>query len=501
MFPWRLQTRALDGRELATGAAACAFTALAMIIAGHKLSPPLAALAPLGLAFVVLLLMRPLLSLCVTVGLVILIEGTFGLVPGQAGFYTELFHRLTVVDGLVALTIVSVALQLLRDGRALRLPRELRILDSVLVLGMVCGIAVGKGGSHGLISLVLAENVVAYLLLLPLAIANMRVEPSRLRLVLGSVFALAILKAGLGLLEVAAHKGLSVEGNANLTYYEPTANWVVMLALFAVVVAVLARLRPPLWMLLGTPLLLASLVLSYRRSFWIATVLGLLLVVLLALSPVGRRLLVPTALLVAAGVWLLGSIHFQSNSPIVKRATSLSPSSLTANVEDRYRLDERANVLADLEKKPITGIGILGDWQAGKRPLPVEHAGGREYVHFAALWWWMKMGILGLIAYVLLMFSTARLAWRVWRQSADAITCAFGLASLCGVAGLIVAETTATFTGAEQRFTVLFAAQVGLLALLSSQATGREREDVDPAGSADGGPETAPAPALRPATG
>jgi hypothetical protein len=487
MSQWRLHARSLDGRELLTGAAACAFTALAIILAGHKLSPTLAPLAPLGIALVVVLLMRPLLCLCVTVGLTILLEGTFGLLSSQADFYKVLFHRLTVLDGLVALTIVAVGLDVIRDGRQLRFPRELRIVDTVLVLGLICGVAVGKGGSSGLKSLVLAENVISYLLLLPLAVANMRVDRGQLRLVLGGVFALALVKAVLGLLEIAAHKGIAIEGSANLTYYEPTANWVVMLALLGVVAAVLARLRPPLWMLLGSPLLIASLVLSYRRSFWIATLLGLLLVVLLALSPVGRRLLVPTALIVAAGVWLLGSIHFQSSSPIVKRAESLSPTSLTANVEDRYRLDERANVLADLEKKPITGIGVLGTWQATKRPLPVEHEDAREYVHFALLWWWMKLGIFGLLAYPLLMFSTARLAWRVWRHGQEAIVRAFGLASLCGIAGLIAAETTATFTGSELRFSVVFAAQIGLLALLSSQIGSREagdsESDQDPPGA------------------
>ena len=229
-----------------------------------------------------------------------------------------------------------------------------------------------------------------------------------------------MLKGLLGVLEIAAHKGPAIEGSSSLTYYEPTANWVVMVALLGIVAAILARLRPPLWMLLGTPLLIASLLLSYRRSFWIAAALGLLLVVLLALSPVGRRLLVPTALFVAAGIWLLGSINFQSSqSPIVKRAASLSPSSLANNVEDRYRLDERANVLAQLEKKPITGLGILVPWEATERPLPVEHEEAREYVHFAALWWWMKMGILGLLAYLALLLATARLAWRVWRERTE----------------------------------------------------------------------------------
>ncbi len=176
--------------------------------------------------------------------------------------------------------------------------------------------------------------------------------------------------------------------------------------------------------------------LSYRRSFWIAAVLGLLLVLLLALSPVGRRLLVPTALLLAAGIWLLGSINFQSQSPIVKRVASLSPTSLTTNVEDRYRIDERANVWGELKEKPITGLGINVSWNSSKRPLPIEHEEAREYVHFAALWWWMKMGILGLLAYLALLIATARIAWRVWRERTETIFRAFGLASLCGVAGL-----------------------------------------------------------------
>ena len=34
----------------------------------------------------------------------------------------------------------------------------------------------------------------------------------------------------------------------------------------------------------------------------------------------------------------------------------------------------------------------------GRALPPVDrHEGGRNYVHFALLWWWLKMGILGLI--------------------------------------------------------------------------------------------------------
>ncbi|MCW3033790.1 MAG: hypothetical protein JWM60_2135 [Solirubrobacterales bacterium] len=479
---------------------ACALTALVILLAGRKLSPTLALFTPLALVFVAILLMRPLLCVCLAIGLGIMLEFSFGLVTSQAHFYDTFYKRLTPLDALVLLAAASVALDMLRDRRPLKFPKELRFVSMVLVLGMICGLAVGKGGGSGLKSLVLAENLIFYLLLLPLTIANLKVDRAQLRLVLGGAFALAVVKALLGLLEVAAHKGVSIERSANLTYYEPTANWVIMLALLGIVAAVLARFRPPLWMLLGTPLLIASLLLSYRRSFWIATVLGLMLVVLLALSPVGRRLLVPTALFVAVGIWLLGSIHFQSSSPLVKRAESLSPNSLTASVEDRYRIDERANVLAQLEKKPITGLGILVPWEATAQPLPIEHEDAREYVHFAALWWWMKLGILGLLAYPLLLLAMARMSWRIWRSSAEGLFRAFGLASLCGIAGLVVAETTATFTGAELRFTVVLAAQIGLLALVASQLDG-EQEPAEEPGESAAGPLPGGGPALTPAAG
>jgi O-antigen ligase len=300
-------------------------------------------------------------------------------------------------------------------------------------------------------------------------VANLDLDPRRVSLLLQGAFGLAIVKAALGLIEVVGGYGSSIDGSSKLTYYEPTANWLILIAVLGVFAAVVAGARPPVWMLLGTPLLVASLILSYRRSFWIAAVLGLLLVLLLALSPTGRRMLVPVGLLVAAAIWLLGSINFQSQSPLVRRVASLAPSSLETNLEDRYRLDERENVLGAIREHPITGLGIRVPWPATFRPLAVEHVEGRQYVHFVALWFWLKLGILGLIAYVMLMIAAAALSWRVWRRSHEPLLRAFGLASLCGFAGLIVIETTASFTGVDARFTVLLGAQLGLLVLLSKR--------------------------------
>jgi hypothetical protein len=226
-------------------------------------------------------------------------------------------------------------------------------------------------------------------------------------------------------------------------------------------------MKVPRWMFLALPLLSLCMILSYRRSFWIALALGLLLVGLLGLRPLGRRLLLPIVLMLAAAIWLLGSIHFQAQSPITRRITSLQPNHLTTNLDDRYRLDERANVLGEIKDHPISGLGMKVPWTATVRPLPLEHQNGRQYVHFAALWFWLKLGILGLIAYAWILAAGMQLSFRVWRKSSEPLLRAFGLASMCAILGLVVMDTTASFTGVDQRFTILFGVQLGLLALLA----------------------------------
>jgi O-antigen ligase len=277
--------------------------------------------------------------------------------------------------------------------------------------------------------------------------------------------ALAIVKAVLGLASVAAGRGTTVDGTA-ITYYEPAANWLMLVVLLGVLAAVLQRARDrlPLWLLVGSPLMVASLALSLRRSFWIGIALGGLLVVLLASSPAGRRLLLPTAVLVAVGVWLLGAVGFQAQGPLTARVESLQPSRLEVNAEERYRTDERANVLAELGAHPVTGLGLGVGWSSAARPLPVEHENGRQYVHTVALWYWLKLGLLGLAAYVMLVVSACLLAFRIWRGHPDRLLRAGGLAALCSLVAMAVVETTGSFTGVDPRFTILFAVFLGLLA-------------------------------------
>jgi hypothetical protein len=428
--------------------------------------------APLFLVGAVLLVRWPMASVALAVAAPIVCEGpTFG-IPTMTKLYNPLFKQLTALDVLVALAVLAVALDLLRRRRQPHLPAALGFPLLLAALAMAAGIAVTQADGGGLRDTVFSMHVLAYLLLLPIAIVNLDLERDRLTLLLKGLVALALLKATMGLIVMATGGSVEIDGGSHLTYYEPTANWLMLLALLGTIAAIAGGMPKERWMAVAVPLLTAALLLSYRRSFWVAAVLGLLLVLLLGTSRRGRRVLAPALVLVATSIWLIGSIQFQAQTPLATRVQSLAPSQLETNAEDRYRIDERVNVIAEIERHPMSGIGLRQGWRASERPLPVEHLEGRRYVHFALLWWWMKLGILGAIAFVSLVFAALLLSWRTWRVNHEPLFRCFGLASLCGIAGLVAVETTASFTGVDARFTVVFAAQLGLLAVLQTSFAG-----------------------------
>jgi hypothetical protein len=477
MLAQRLPAMAVSRRELTLCTLASAATGL-IALAGIRVLGTVGLIAPLAVVLTVILLTRPVLAVTLVVALTIVCEGpSFGILTFTSKLYTIGFKDLTLVDGLVAVAVAAVGLDLISSRRPVRLPRPLVVPLGILVLAMISGVVVGHAAGASLRFAIASEHVLAYLVLLPLAVVNLDLDRPQIARLLGWGLALAGLKAVLGLLELAGHLGTPIEGVTELTYYEPTANWLVMIAALSVLAALLARARPPLWMTLLLPLLTASLLLSYRRSFWIGAVLAVLLVVMLGLTPVGRRLLVPAGLAVLVSIWLLGSIHFQDQIPIVKRAETLAPTKLQASVEDRYRLNERANVVAEIRAHPIEGLGATIPWRATAQTLSIEGEGaGRQYVHFVLLWFWLKLGILGLFAYLGVMIGSMWVAWQAWRLSREPLLRAFALASLCGMVGLLAIDTTASFTGVDPRFTVLFAAQVGLLALIAATAAADAEE-------------------------
>jgi O-antigen ligase len=449
---------------VAAGIAASAAIALALVWRYGMLVLAL----PMAAAVALALLRRPAVAVGLLVAVVVIGERSdTGFFPFTSSLYDPIGGTATPVEALLGLAVLAVVLDRLARRRPFRLGGLLALPLGLVALAALAGAVAGWSAGASVTDVIYAGRQLSYLVFVPLLVVNVVETREQARRALAFAAGLALAKAALGLAGVAAGVGTVVDG-ATITYYEPVANWLGLLMIVGVVAALLLRVRPPVWLLAGTPVIVLALALSLRRSFWIGAALALLLVALLGSRPLHRRLLVPAAALVAVAVWALSAVGFQAfqaQGPLVERARSLQPSKVQVNAEDRYRIDEQANVLAEIRRHPISGLGLGVDW-AATHPLPVEHENGRGYTHVVALWWWLKLGLLGLAAYVSFIVACLATSWQVWRRSEDTLFSAVGLAGVCSIAALTLVETVGSFTGVDARFSVVFGAVAGMLAAL-----------------------------------
>jgi O-antigen ligase len=459
----------------AAGAATGVFVAVMLPRVG-----PAAAVLPAAAAIGAWLLLRPDVALLVLLASVVLVEGdTQGLFGSEERFYGSVIAGLTILDFLVLVLVAGVALEWVRDPKIAVALGPLGWALALLAVALAGGLVTGYAAGIGMEVLVPAAVKIVHLIVLPFATAALlRRRPALLRDVLVLAAALVAIKSAAGLLLAATGGQPVVEGQA-ATYLEPSTNWLVMTALLVGLAAVLDRARLAWWALALAPLAAAALLFSYRRSFWIAAVVGAAIVLVVA-SRRARPFLALAAVALGLALYVAlsgaGGTAGQS-SPIVERASSLQPSRLSANAEDRYRLDERRNVMAEIRRHPVAGLGIEVPWRA-RHSLPLEHEGGRTYAHVAVLYYWLKMGVLGLAAYVAVVVTSLLLAWRVWRRAAAPLHRAVGLGLLASLAGLAVAETTASFIGVDYRFSLLHPLALGVLAAISARTSARSTTPV-----------------------
>jgi hypothetical protein len=453
----------------ATAAALVGVAVAVTALAAALVVGPVGMLAPVVAVGAACLLARPTVALGLLFAVVVLCEGDeLGFAPGLAVVYEPVAAGVAPVDGLLALVVAAVALDVVRRREPLRLPGPLAFPLALFGLAAVAGVVAGVGRGASPVDALYEGRSLVYLVVVPIVAVNVIRTHAQLMAGVGMLAVLAVVKAALGLLALGAGQGRLVDGSP-ITYYEPLSNLLILMTLLAVLAAVLTGLgrRMPVWLVLASPALLACFVLSFRRSFWIGLVLGILLVVaIVSMSAAGRRVVLPVAPLVIAAVLALGTVGVEAQGPVAERFESLRPSSIAANVEDRYRIDERVNVLAELRTHPVTGLGLAVPWSSAERPLPVEHLEGRRYVHMVALWHWLKLGLLGLVAYLAVAATSFGMAWRIWRRHPDPLLRAVGLATACGLGALAAVETTGSFTGVENRVSIALGAALGALAVV-----------------------------------
>lgn len=463
------------GLRRLSGAAPIPGTALAAVAAGavaglllyvglEKVGPA-GVIAPAFLVAGLILLRMPGLTTAILLAGVILFEPTDpGLLPTFNAFYTVIRASLTPVEVLLFMAVAGVLIEFAIEGRRPRLPDPLVPALSLFALAALAGVITGYLSPVGVSAGDLYHRGMnaVYIILVPLLLVNTLRGPRGLKLFLGVAAGLGAFKGLSG-----AYSALSGTGSQlteeTISYLEPVPNLVMMALVLGAVAALVRGVKLPAWVYAAAPLAALALLLSYRRSFWIAAIFALIVVVIAASRHRGKAVLLIGAValgLTFAAVLTVGSSGPEA-SPLLKRAQELSPTGIEANRGDRYRNDERHNVIANLEEHPLTGTGLGVGWKA-KYPLSESH--DQTYVHLAVLWFWLAYGPLGPIAYLFLMGTGIWASSRIWSRHPDPLV-QVGALAVCGmIVVIMVVELTATFTAIEPRFSIVVGALLGWLA-------------------------------------
>ncbi len=377
---------------------------------------------------------------------------------------------------LLLLAAAAVLLDIVRPGVEKHMPRPFGPALLLTFLAVLFGFANGALGP-GIPKFAVLGSIQDYgtLLIPPFLVVNIIRTRSDLDRFLALLAVLTIVKSVLGVLAVVGGLTVQETGVGRLSYLAPTINWMEMTYVLVVVAAKLSRTRIPGWVLWSTPVVLASFLLGQRRSFWLAAVFTLVLVYLVASGQTGRRLLVPAVaatvlviyLAVASG--LVGPVQ----GTLVTRVTSITPTKVTTNTEDRYRLAELQNVVPAIARQPLEGLGIGVQWPETS-PLPFEFPFNHYFSHVAFLYWWMTCGLMGALAYLVLMGSAIVTGVRSWWRAQDPLLRVVGLAIGLAMLGMMVVELTTTVVGNDVRGTGLIATSIGILAVIYRFPRGNE---------------------------
>jgi hypothetical protein len=388
-----------------------------------------------------------------------------GAIPSGEPFYEVIIASLTGPDLLILFGLAGVLLRFVAQDLRPRLPDPLTVPLVVLGLAGLAGAATAYSADAGVSVGELFHRLVkmGHLVLIPLLAVNVLRDARALKIFAVGLAALACLKGLTGLYAALGGFGSDVEAEV-ASFLNPFPNLLMLTFALGVIAALVRRVEIPGWMYVGLPITLLALLLSYRRSFWIAAILTIVLVVIIASRRRGRAVVAIAAVVLALGLGAATTItdsDSASPSPIAERAQTLTPSGIGSNRGDRYRIDERRNVVENIKQHPITGAGLAVEWEVHQ---PLAEAHDRRYVHFAFLWYWVALGILGAIAYLLLLGSSLWTSRQVWRFHPDPLVQVCAIAAFGAFLALGVVELTATFTGVEARLTILLGALLGWIA-------------------------------------
>lgn len=158
-------------------------------------------------------------------------------------------------------------------------------------------------------------------------------------------------------------------------------------------------------------LLVAGIVVGFQRGVWFAAIIGVLLLVFFVRNV---RIIGVSLFLVFVGGLLVVVATLTRPGYVeatIDRALSIGSEIRYGTSFDRRR-EENRHALSSLAQKPIAGVGLGGDYM----PMNLETLSweaGRRYIHNTYLGVYLKLGALGLVAFLWLI---SVVLWRVFRD-------------------------------------------------------------------------------------
>jgi O-antigen ligase len=366
---------------------------------------------PLYAGLATAVIVAPRWSAFVLLGLTIAIEpgaiditkplsiGLYEMPPRIAGFFPFTVHPLEVL-----LTLLAVALVVRGRGKAKSrpaLPAVVWLLPAFIALGLGWGLANGGAANeawHELRGLVF--GTIAFVATVYLS-GDIRAETAR-RTVLGATLALAIIM-------IIRHFWFVVYIDAGIPSQFLYRHEDAIFLAIGFVASFLYILWPPKGSartpyLLHSAIVLFAMMASGRRAAILALIVA---VVILAWMLLRHRpwmvLAASVPVVIAGGLYL--SVFWQQESGVLAQParairSQIDPSDRDAS-SDEYRRREVQNVRFTIDKQPLLGVGFGNPYEL-VQPLPVLDFWSLQFhtPHQNVLWLWLKMGVLGIAAFL-----------------------------------------------------------------------------------------------------
>jgi O-antigen ligase len=203
--------------------------------------------------------------------------------------------------------------------------------------------------------------------------------------------------------------------------------------------------------LLALGLNAASLLLTFERTFWVVTVLGVLLVALRSGRPRRTRALLWTAVLAASALLTLSAVAPGTLQTAEERLLSIGTYQTDTSL--RYRNVESRFVTDKIHERPLLGWGLADTIYWGQ-PWTSTPPSEQAYTHVGYLWLLWREGIVG--GAVLLTLLIVAALWPGRAAAGDLVSAVRTGCQASLVALLIANLTFPTFQGTQITYVMGF---------------------------------------------